>query len=144
MYLLDKHNRSVDVIDYLDNDAYINILSNNIVFCDYIDCSASNTIVECICTNTPIIVSKLPAIIEYLGEDYPLYSEYIYDPVYDIYYISEYDIIRTHNYLINMNKEDLKLTHFLDKIIKNLYNEVKCTYKTIKSSHAYIRNNGYT
>ena len=142
--MLDKHDRSVDVVDYVDNDTYLNILSNNIVFCDYIDCSASNTIIECICTNTPIIVSKLPAIIEYLGEDYPLYSEYIYDPVYDIYCISEYDITKAYNYLTNMNKEDLKLTYFLDKIDKHLYNSVKHINKLVNPAHVYIRNSGYS
>lgn len=142
LYLLDKHDRSVDVIDYVDNDTYVNILSNNIVFCDYIDCSASNTIVECICTNTPIIVSKLPAIIEYLGMDYPLYSEYIYDPVYDIYCITEYDITRAYNYLTNMNKDDLRLTYFINKIDKCLCSKVKRTHKSINPAHAFIRNSG--
>ena len=35
--------------------------------------SANNTVLECIARNSPIIVTKHPAIKEYLGEDYPLY-----------------------------------------------------------------------
>lgn len=41
--------------------------------------SANNTILECIARNTPIIVRTNPAIVEYLGENYPLYFESLND-----------------------------------------------------------------
>ena len=49
------------------------LLMQNIVFINLIDASAVNTILECIVRNTPIIVNKIDGIIDYLGEDYPLY-----------------------------------------------------------------------
>ena len=61
--LLVNNNKSVTVHEYLENSEYLNILTNNIIFCDYIDCSASNTIVECIATHTPIIVNRLPDVV---------------------------------------------------------------------------------
>ena len=60
-------------------DQYDAILDRNIVFCDLYDASANNTVLECIERNTPIIINKLPAVIEYLGEGYPLYFEHL-DP----------------------------------------------------------------
>ena len=39
----------------------------------------SNTNVECIATNNPTSVNKHPAVIEYLGENYPLKKEYLFD-----------------------------------------------------------------
>jgi hypothetical protein len=41
--------------------------------------SASNVVVECIARSTPIITSRIPPVIEYLGADYPLYLDAI-DP----------------------------------------------------------------
>jgi hypothetical protein len=49
------------------------LLSENIVFIELYDANANNTIVECIARGTPILVNPLPAVVEYLGEDYPLY-----------------------------------------------------------------------
>jgi hypothetical protein len=40
---------------------------------DLYDATSNNAIVECIIRNTPIIVNKLPGVVDYLGENYPLY-----------------------------------------------------------------------
>ena len=37
------------------------------------DASAVNTIIECKVRNTPVIVNRLPAVVEILGENYPFY-----------------------------------------------------------------------
>ena len=52
---------------------YDELLSQNIVFVDLFDASANNTVLECIVRRTPIIVNRLEGVVEYLGEDYPLY-----------------------------------------------------------------------
>ena len=51
------------------------LLSENIVFFDFYDISASNLVVECIVRNTPILIKKHPATIEYLGNEYPFFFE---------------------------------------------------------------------
>lgn len=64
---------SVKVHNRLDNMEYDQIVSQSVVFLDLIDCSASNTIVECIARQTPILIRRLDPVVEYLGEEYPLY-----------------------------------------------------------------------
>src|ERR1035437_34679 len=58
---------------YVSADEYDDLLSNNIVFLDLFDSCANNIIIECIARNTPVLVNKQEAIVEYLGEKYPLY-----------------------------------------------------------------------
>jgi hypothetical protein len=64
---------TVEVLDYLENKDYDALLSENVVFLDLYDASANNTVIECIARCTPLLVNRLPAVMEYLGEDYPLY-----------------------------------------------------------------------
>ena len=57
-------------------DTHINkLLEKNIVFIDLYDSAANNTVLECIIRNTPLIVNRTPGVVEYLGEDYPLYFD---------------------------------------------------------------------
>ncbi|OYV95687.1 MAG: hypothetical protein B7Z73_02130 [Planctomycetia bacterium 21-64-5] len=64
---------SVEVLPFLSNDEYDRWLSRSVVFCDLIDSSANNVVIECIVRNTPLLINRLPAVEEYLGRDYPLY-----------------------------------------------------------------------
>ena len=57
----------------LSNENYDALLSENIVFLDLYDSSANNAVIECIARATPLLVNPLPAVVEYLGNDYPLY-----------------------------------------------------------------------
>lgn len=65
--------QDVEFIEYLDNSAYDDLLTENIVFINLVDASAVNTVIECIVRQTPIIVNNHPAIVEILGKNYPLY-----------------------------------------------------------------------
>lgn len=76
--IVDMEN-SVKIINYLDNDEYDTLLSQNIVFLNLVDASAVNTLIECISRCTPIIVNKLPAVVELLGTNYPLYYKSYYE-----------------------------------------------------------------
>jgi hypothetical protein len=66
-------NDSVALMDRVDDDTFDQLLSDNVVFLDLFDASANNSVVECLVRNTPLVVNRLPAVVEYLGEDYPLY-----------------------------------------------------------------------
>ena len=68
--------KSVEVMEHLSDSAYDELLSENVVFLNLIDASAVNTVIECIVRNTPLIINRLPAIVEILGEDYPLLSNW--------------------------------------------------------------------
>lgn len=54
---------------------YDELLSRSIVFLDLFDASANNAVIECIARQTPILIRRLPAVVEYLGEDYPYYYD---------------------------------------------------------------------
>jgi hypothetical protein len=115
----------VNIIEYLENDNYDLLLIKYIVFLYLYDASAVNTIIECIIRNTPIIINKLPAVVEYLGEKYPLYYTNI-DDVPKI--ITNKDlIIKGHKYLKKMDKTFLKIETFIHKlnnILKNISYDV--------------------
>lgn len=60
-------------LTHVSNQKYDELLSENIGFIDLYDTSANNTVIECIARATPLLVNPLPAVVEYLGENYPFY-----------------------------------------------------------------------
>lgn len=63
---------TVDV-QHLPDAEYDELLSSNIVFLNLYDAGANCAIVECIARATPVLVNRLPPVVEYLGNDYPFY-----------------------------------------------------------------------
>ena len=58
------------------NDAdYDALLARSVVLSEIYGAAANNLVVECMVRGTPIIVPPLPAIREYLGEEYPLFCD---------------------------------------------------------------------
>ncbi len=72
---LQTYHHSVEVITNLNNEAYDDLLSQNVVFLHLQDCSAVNTVIECIVRNTILVVNRHPAIEELLGKAYPGFYE---------------------------------------------------------------------
>lgn len=108
---------SVQKIKDLNNIDYDELLSQNIVFLNLIDCSAANTIIECIVRNTPILVNKLDPVVEYLGKDYPFY----YNNLSEIKNLLTFNNInKTTLYLQNMNKNYLRIENFIHNFKNNL------------------------
>ena len=88
------------------------------VFVDLFDASANNTVLECIVRNTPIIINKLDAVVEYLGDGYPLY----YNELSEVpNLINGENILRAHNYLKQMDKTPFKISTFLNKLYDIVY-----------------------
>jgi hypothetical protein len=103
--------RSVNQLNFQKNEDYDDLLSMNIVFLDLIDSSANNAIIECIVRNTPIVVNRLAPVVEYLGEDYPLYYENFEEADKKL---SDLNVLKdAHEYLIEMDKSDLTREAFL-------------------------------
>ena len=99
----------VQVIDYLNDMDYDKLLSENIVFINLINASAVNTIIECIVRNTPIIVNRLSATVELLGDKYPLFSD-----ITDATNLLTMDNIQAaYKYLKTMDKTQFKLSTFV-------------------------------
>ena len=116
---------SVNICMFLSNENYDELLSENIVLLDVFNSSANNTVLECIARNTPLITVKHPAIVEYLGEDYPLYFSNVED-LNNIINSNDFDnmINKAYNYLKKMDKTIFTLQYFcesFDKIVKKYY-----------------------
>lgn len=105
--------KSVEIIDQLSNDDYDEVLSKNIVYLNLYDSSANNSIIECIARRTPLLVNKLPAVVEYLGEDYPFYFR---DEEEAEAKLNDTDLIyQTHTYLCNFeNRKKILMSTFIE------------------------------
>jgi len=69
-----KYNLTHDVsIIKLSNEKYDIFLSKNIVITNVKGSSTNNGVIECIARKTPLLINKIDAVREYLGEDYPMY-----------------------------------------------------------------------
>lgn len=85
---------------------------NTIQFIDLEDGSANNGVIECIQRNTPLLIRKHPAVIEYLGKDFPFYFSSLEEADMKINNVS---IIKdTHAYLKNMDKQFLSIDYFIE------------------------------
>ncbi len=62
-------------VEGVSDTEYDSILAKNIVFLRLYDASACNTVIECIVRATPLLINRLPAVVEALGPDYPLYYD---------------------------------------------------------------------
>lgn len=111
---LNVENKNVRMYYTNTSQEYDELLSKNIVFVDFFDTAANNTIIECIARNTPIICKKLEGAIEYLGPNYPLYFNNL-DEVYELLNITK--IREGFEYLKNMNKKDIEIDYFVKELI---------------------------
>jgi len=104
--------RTVQTVDFLPPREYDRLLSKNIVIIDLYDTSANNVIAECIVRNTPILVNPLSAVVEYLGQDYPLYFNSLEEACRKA---GDFDLIyQAHQFLINHpSKDKLDNQYFL-------------------------------
>jgi hypothetical protein len=110
---------------YLNSfDEYDKLLSENIVFIELFDAAANNTIVECIARNTPILVNKLPGVVDYLGEEYPLYFNNL-DDIHDL--LTYKNIENTYLYLKNLNKDFLDVKHFTKNFVNIIHKQLEST-----------------
>jgi len=107
------HNKRFTDVDY----DYI--LCNNIQYAQFDRPNASNYILECIVRGTPIFVSKNDTVVEYLGEDYPLYHEN-FENKWNSVILDKTLISETHEYLLNHPfKEKFTLDYFLKSFIES-------------------------
>jgi len=95
-------------------EEYDNLLAENIVFVDFFDAAANNTVIECIVRNTPIVCKRMDGVVEYLGVDYPLYFDHL-DEVKLL--LSNEKIEKAYTYLKNMDKREFEMDYFLKKVL---------------------------
>jgi len=99
-------------ISFVPPSQYDDLLCSNIIMMEVFEASASNGVLDCIVRNTPIIVNKHPAVVEYLGEDYPLY----FTTPEEIPSLAN-KALEAHEYLKKMDKSQLNVEKFISNIV---------------------------
>lgn len=110
----------VNFLEYLSSDAYDDLLASSVVFLDMYDVAACNVILECIIRNTPILINNLPAAVEYLGNDYPLFYSDLNDAANKMDKVED-----AHLYLKSMDKSKFTIKTFLENFANSkIYQEL--------------------
>ena len=113
------------ILEYVDNHMYDILLTKNIVFLNLVDGSAINTLLECVIRNTPVIVNRHPAVVEVLGDDYPLYyiipegSTQPFPSVHDLLNRPG-AILEAHQYLTKIDKTPFMIETFTQDLMEIL------------------------
>lgn len=91
----------VHEIPSVDNRTYDIILSENVIFLEAIAAAATNTVLECIARDTPIVLNRREGLEFYLGARYPLF----YDDLSQVRRLVTHEtILAAHRYLRQMDK----------------------------------------
>lgn len=105
---------SVTVIEEMSNEEYDDLLSENVLFLNLIDCSAVNTVLEAIVRNTPIFVNRHPALEEVLGTLYPGFYRNLSEAAFMVADVNT--IMKVNEYLSKLNKDKLHLESFVSSL----------------------------
>ncbi len=111
LQLLSSNHNSVTVLDKLSNKEYDDLLSENIVFLNLVDCSAVNTVIECIVRNTPLVVNRHTALEEILGQDYPGFYSTLDEA--STLCVSISSVEKMHNHMRLLDKTRYALENFI-------------------------------
>jgi len=118
-YEYNKDILNMEVLEYISNEDYDKMMTENLVFVNLVDASAVNTVIECVVRETPIVVNKHPAVIEVLGENYPLYYTDI-TQIKDLLKDSS-KIYKAHRHLANIDKSVYRIEYFIESFIHKLF-----------------------
>jgi hypothetical protein len=116
---------NVEIKNYLQPVQYDKILASCLVFLHLYDVAACNVVLECIIRATPLLINKLPATLEYLGESYPLFYETLKEAEDKL---NSSDLIhKAHLYLKNANKDKLSVNYFISSLAESkIYQDILC------------------
>tara|TARA_R100001163_G_C5068494_1_gene208949 strand:+ start:19951 stop:22680 length:2730 start_codon:yes stop_codon:yes gene_type:complete len=114
---LDKRHNQVEIIDCLTNKQYDQLLTCNAVFLNLVDASAVNTVIECIVRATPLVINRLPAVEEYLGEDYPLFYDNLKEATEILNNLDK--LKQGHEYLAQKDVTRFHINRFIKDLIKS-------------------------
>lgn len=114
-------------------DVLDRMLTKSLVFLDLYDSSANNAVLECIARSTPVLVNPLPAVVEYLGEDYPLYFDSLGEAAEKA---SDMGCVeQAHQYLKMMGKQALSYDNFRNDFINSsIYKSLPAVSSVVETS----------
>jgi hypothetical protein len=101
-------------------EEYDEYLCKNIVFIDLFDAAANNAVLECIIRKTPLIVNRIQGVIDYLGENYPLYFSNIWE-IPEL--LSENKLLEAHEYLKTIDTKSLEIDYFIRKLLTHIHSD---------------------
>ncbi len=101
-------------------EEYERVLATDVILSEVFAASANNVVVECMVHNTPLLINRHPAVIEYLGPDYPLY----FDTITDVpRLLSQENVVAAHRYLAARDKSELQ-GEFFRSSVENVLQEL--------------------
>ncbi|MFB3777563.1 MAG: hypothetical protein ACE141_08120 [Bryobacteraceae bacterium] len=100
----------VDILPRQPEEAYDQLLSQNLVFLHLHTASVSNAVIECIVRHTPVLVNPVPSLVEYLGESYPFYFRTLEEAAAKAE--DPEQVRQAHEYLADLPKESLTGEYF--------------------------------
>lgn len=117
--LTDSEINSVIKYAKLDDFNYQKIFENNLVFLDVYLTTINNTFLECLSSNTPILLNRHQEYIDILGGDYPLF----YDSLDDInsFIYDDQNILNAHNHLKKIDKKFFTMKYFIRDISSKIH-----------------------
>jgi hypothetical protein len=109
---------TVQQVRYVPNRDYDRLLAENVVIMQLYDSSANNTVVECIVRGTPLLINRLEAVVEYLGDGYPLYFASLEEAAAKL---EDRDLLlAAHRYLQELPiRRRLSGEHFLERLVES-------------------------
>jgi hypothetical protein len=116
LHVIERDISSVTVLERLSDAEYDELLSRNLVFLDLIDCSAVNTVLECLVRNTVIVVRRHAAIEEMLGVKYPGFFDDLVDATMMLN--DDRTLREAHAYLCGLDKSRFTLDRFVEDVQK--------------------------
>ncbi|MCG6154361.1 hypothetical protein [Rubinisphaera margarita] len=119
----DVERRSVTISPFLSEQEYDEVLAGCPVFCDLYDSSANNTVIECIVRNTPLLINPLPAVREYLGDDYPLYFRSLSEARRK--FESCDLVLSAHNYMKYLDKGEYSAEYFCRQVANSAIYQIE-------------------
>ena len=116
----EKVKGNIIVHKHLENKEFDKYMTTTVGFLNLIDTSANNGVTDCLARNIPLLVNCHPAVVEYLGDDYPFYYNSLETANKKI---NDKKLIKdTHSYLKNMNKSRLNIRTFIKQFeASNIY-----------------------
>jgi hypothetical protein len=112
-----KYHYPVISVRHVNDHEYDWMLSNSVILTVPLNASACNVVVECIARCTPLIVPRLDSVVEYLGEDYPLYIENeTLQSKERMNQILSHTVFDAFDYLKGMDKTFLGVEQYVDSI----------------------------
>jgi hypothetical protein len=126
-----SYSKTKEIIPYRNRCSekeYDDLITSSVVFLSLYDASACNTLLECIMSNTPILLNPLPAVKEYIGNDYPLYFKNLDEAGQKIADLDQ--IFAAHKYLLKLDKTKFSGEKFFSDFVSSR------TYQSL----AFIKN----